>query len=95
MRRQAEDAGLETVGLHWLLAFTEGYYLTSSRRPIPVADRRILRRTGQTLPRSGRPILVLGSPKQRNLLPGVSHDQALEYAADVIRGPRRRCKSAA
>ena len=29
IRRQAEDAGLEVVGLHWLLAFTEGYYLTS------------------------------------------------------------------
>ena len=24
IRRQAEDAGLEVVGLHWLLAFTEG-----------------------------------------------------------------------
>ncbi len=29
--------------------------------------------------------MVLGSPKQRNLLPGVTHDQALEYAADVLR----------
>ena len=31
-------------------------------------------------------MLVLGSPKQRNLLPGVTHDQAMEYAADVLRG---------
>ena len=29
VRRQVEQAGLETVGLHWLLAFTQGYYLTS------------------------------------------------------------------
>jgi sugar phosphate isomerase/epimerase len=29
--------------------------------------------------------MVLGSPLQRNLLPGVTHDQALKHAADVIR----------
>jgi sugar phosphate isomerase/epimerase len=27
---------------------------------------------------------VLGSPKQRNLLPGVSHEQAVDYAVDVF-----------
>ncbi|MCU0873605.1 MAG: sugar phosphate isomerase/epimerase [Pirellulaceae bacterium] len=86
IRRQAEDAGLTVVGLHWLLAFTEGYYLTS-----PEADVR--RRTSEYLGELARlcrdlggSVLVLGSPKQRNLLPGVTHDQALEYAADVLRG---------
>ena len=86
IRRQAEDAGLTVVGLHWLLAFTEGYYLTS-----PEADVR--RRTSEYLGELARlcrdlggKVLVLGSPKQRNLLPGVTHDQAMEYAADVLRG---------
>jgi sugar phosphate isomerase/epimerase len=86
VRRQAEDAGLTVVGLHWLLAFTEGYYLTS-----PEADVR--RRTSEYLGELARlcrdlggQVLVLGSPKQRNLLPGVTHDQAMEYAADVLRG---------
>lgn len=86
IRRQAEDAGLTVVGLHWLLAFTEGYYLTS-----PEADVR--RRTSEYLGELARlcrdlggSVLVLGSPKQRNLLPGVTHDQAMEYAADVLRG---------
>ena len=32
----------------------------------------------------GGRVLVLGSPKQRNLLPDVTHDQAMQYAADVI-----------
>src|SRR5262245_46720261 len=29
LRRQAADAGLQIIGLHWLLAKTEGLYLTS------------------------------------------------------------------
>lgn len=86
VRRQVEQAGLEVVGLHWLLAFTEGYYLTSP-------DPRVRQRTSEYLGELARlcrdlagTIMVLGSPKQRNLLPGVSHDQAMEYAAEVIRG---------
>lgn len=85
VRRQADDAGLEPIGLHWLLAFTEGYYLTSP-------DDDVRKRTGDYLAELARlcrdlggKILVLGSPMQRNLLPGVDHDQALRLAADVIR----------
>jgi sugar phosphate isomerase/epimerase len=84
IRRLAERFGLQTVGLHWLLAFTEGYYLTS-----PDADVR--RRTADYLAELARlcrdlggSILVLGSPKQRNLLPGVSHDDGIKYAAEVL-----------
>ena len=79
-----EQAGLETVGLHWLLAFTEGLYLTSP-------DNSVRRKTGEyfgelvRLCRDlGGSIMVLGSPQQRNLLPGVTRDQAMGYAADVI-----------
>lgn len=84
VRRQAEGAGLEIIGLHWLLAKTEGYYLTTS-------DAEIRRKTGEYLAELvrmcrdlGGHIMVLGSPQQRNLLPGVSHDEALRFAADCI-----------
>jgi sugar phosphate isomerase/epimerase len=86
VRRQAEDAGLEVVGLHWLLAFTEGYYLTSPEAEVRRRTSGYLAELARMCRDLGGKVLVLGSPKQRNLLPGVTHDQALEYAADVLRG---------
>jgi sugar phosphate isomerase/epimerase len=80
-----EDAGLATIGLHWLLAKTEGFYLTSP-------DEEIRRRTGDYLIALaemtrdlGGTLMVLGSPKQRDLLPGVSFEQAFDYAAEVFK----------
>lgn len=85
LRNQIKDAGLECVGLHWLLAKTTGFYLTTP-------DEAVRRITGERLADLGRlcadlegTIMVLGSPLQRNLLPGVTHDQAMDFAADTIR----------
>jgi sugar phosphate isomerase/epimerase len=83
-RQQAEDAGLEVVGLHWLLAKTDGYYLTS---PDPTVRRRTadyLRTLVGVCAGLGGKVMVLGSPKQRNLLPGVSYEDAEAYAVEVL-----------
>ncbi|MGC8639860.1 MAG: sugar phosphate isomerase/epimerase family protein [Isosphaeraceae bacterium] len=86
LRGMVEDAGLQTIGLHWLLAKTEGFYLTSP-------DAQTRRRTSDyliTLAEAtrdlGGSLMVFGSPKQRDLLPGVSVDQAAGYALDVFAG---------
>ena len=84
LKTMVEDAGLQTIGLHWLLAKTEGLYLTT-----PDATAR--RQTGDYLVALaeaardlGGSVLVLGSPKQRDLLPGVTYDQAVGYAIEVF-----------
>jgi sugar phosphate isomerase/epimerase len=77
---------LEVVGLHWLLAFTEGYYLTSPEAEVRRRTSEYLGELARLCRDLGGKVLVLGSPKQRNLLPGVTHDQGLEYAADVLCG---------
>jgi sugar phosphate isomerase/epimerase len=85
VRALAESLGQEIIGLHWLLAKTEGYYLTTP-------DPEVRRRTGEYLgiladlcADLGGSLMVLGSPVQRNLLPGVTHEQAMLHAADTIR----------
>jgi len=84
IRRIAEQNDLAITGLHWLLAKTEGYYLTS---PDPVIRQKTadyfleLIRLCADL---GGHFMVLGSPMQRNILPDVTQDQAFDYAAEVL-----------
>ncbi len=92
IRTMAEDLGLEIIGLHWLLAKTDGYYLTSP-------DPTVRRRTGEYLKTLvevcaglGGKIMVLGSPQQRNLLPGVSYEDAEAYAVEVLHAAMAACK---
>ncbi len=79
-----EDAGLETIGLHWLLAKTEGFYLTSPDDAVRRATADYLKALAEATRDLGGSLMVLGSPKQRDLLPGVTYDQAADYALEVF-----------
>jgi sugar phosphate isomerase/epimerase len=85
LRKIAADAGLEIIGLHWLLAQTEGFYLTTPNPGIREATAEYLCELVRLCADLGGHIMVLGSPKQRNLLPGVSHEEGMRYAADTLR----------
>lgn len=85
VRRQAEAADLEVVGLHWLLAKTSGYYLTTPDDVVRGKTVDYLSELTRLCRDLGGGLMVLGSPLQRNLLPGVSHERGMELAADVLR----------
>ena len=85
VRGQIQDAGLECVGLHWLLAKTEGFYLTTTDEAVRKATTAYLEELARLCRDLDGKVMVLGSPFQRNLLPGVTHDQAMDYAAEVVR----------
>jgi sugar phosphate isomerase/epimerase len=85
VRRQADDADLEIIGLHWLLAKTSGYYLTTPDNAVRKKTADYIAELGRMCRDFGGHVMVLGSPQQRNLLPGVSHEQAMELAADCLR----------
>jgi sugar phosphate isomerase/epimerase len=84
LKAMVEDAGLQTIGLHWLLAKTEGLYLTSPDAKLRRATGDYLIALAEATRDLGGTLMVLGSPKQRNLLPGVHYDQAVRYAVDVF-----------
>jgi sugar phosphate isomerase/epimerase len=77
-------AGLECVGLHWLLAKTEGFHVT---HPDPDVRRHTVEYLGELarLCRDvGGRVLVFGSPQQRSLLPGVTPALALDHLHEVF-----------
>jgi len=85
LRRQAEDCGLTIIGLHWLLARTEGLHLTA---PEPEVRRRTadyLVELAVCCHDLGGSLLVFGSPAQRRIPAGAGREAALAYAADTFR----------
>ncbi len=84
LRKQAEITGVQIIGLHWLLAKTEGFHLTSP-------DAATRKRTGEYLAEMshaaadlGGDILVFGSPFQRNLPEGMTREEGEANAVDTL-----------
>lgn len=84
IRRQVDRAGLTLTGLHWLLARTEGYYLTSPDAVVRQRTAEYFIELVRLCADLGGKYLVLGSPLQRNLLPGTTFDHAMDYAAGTL-----------
>jgi sugar phosphate isomerase/epimerase len=84
LRREAEAAGLQILGLHWLLARTDGLHLTSPDPTVRQATVAYLRELVRACRDLGGQLLVLGSPQQRSLLPGVGYSEALRWAGEVL-----------
>lgn len=84
VRDLAQEVGMEIIGLHWLLAKTSGFHLTTKDRSIREKTADYLQQLIQLCEDLGGKIMVLGSPLQRNFPPEMTHDEASENAADVI-----------
>lgn len=92
VRAQAEEAGLEVIGLHWLLAKTEGFYLTSPDPTVRRHTAEYLQALAELCADLGGKIMVLGSPQQRNLPEGMSYADGEAYAIEVLHGAIASCK---
>ena len=70
VRRLAEENGLQIIGLHWLLAKTEGYYLTTSDADIRQRTAAYIAELARLCSDLGGHIMVLGglSSRENNTL---------------------------
>jgi sugar phosphate isomerase/epimerase len=95
-RRRVRDLAarhrLEIVGLHWLLVKPEGLYLNHTDRAIRERTAKYFCDLVDCCADFGGTILVVGSPKQRNLLPGVTREQAWDWTAATFRDPVKRAE---
>lgn len=84
LRRTAEAARLPVVGLHWLLVKPPGLYVTHTDPVIRKRTADYFVELVRFCADLGGKVMVIGSPKQRNLLPGVTRAQAMGYAREVF-----------
>lgn len=84
LRRETESHGLQIIGLHWLLAKTQGLHLTSPDVAIRQRTAEYLIELTHLCGDLGGDVMVFGSPFQRNLADGMSYADGLGSAADVF-----------
>lgn len=84
VRRRAESAGLEVIGLHWLFVGPSGVHLTSPDEGVRKFTAEYLRALTRCCAEMGGSIMVLGSPNQRNVGRDVTYNQAFAHARGIV-----------
>jgi sugar phosphate isomerase/epimerase len=84
LRRTIARAGLDCVGLHWLLAKTEGFHVAHPDATVRSRTVDYLAELARLCHDLGGRVLVFGSPKQRSLLPGVAPAEAVDHIHEVF-----------
>jgi len=87
VRDAADRAGIAISGIHWVLVQAEGMHLT---HPDPAVRDRTAKYFCDLVDFCGDlggKFIVVGSPKQRSLMDGVSREQGWEWATAVFREP--------
>ena len=83
-RSIVEDIGMTIIGLHWLLAKTHGFHLTTQDASVRAKTADYFKCLIELCSDLGGDVMVLGSPLQRNFVPPMTHEQAMANAVDVI-----------
>ena len=79
-------------GIHWVLVQTEGLHLTHADAETRARTSRYFVDLVNFCADLGGRRIIVGSPKQRSLQPGVGYEQAWENAAGVFRDSVRRAE---
>jgi len=84
LRREAEACGIQIIGLHWLLAKTEGLQLTSPDANVRQRTAEYLVELARCCQEVGGELMVFGSPAQRRIPAGHTRAQAADFAVDTL-----------
>ncbi len=85
IRQTAEKIGIEISGIHWVLVQTEGLHLTHPDASVRERTSKYFCDLVDFCADLGGKYIIVGSPKQRNVMDGVSYEQAWEFAIHVFR----------
>lgn len=85
IRDAAARAGVAISGIHWVLVQAEGMYVTSPEVATRARTAQYFCDLADFCADLGGKAIVVGSPKQRSLLPGVTLEQGWAWAQEVFR----------
>lgn len=85
IRAAAAHHGIAIAGIHWVLVKPEGLYINHPEQAIRDRTAQYFCDLVDFCADVGGTVMVVGSPKQRNVMPGVSHEQAWDWASTTFR----------
>jgi len=85
IRDSAAQIGIEIAGIHWVLVKPEGLHINHTDAAIRGRTSDYFRELVDFCADIGGKVIVVGSPKQRNIMPGVSPEQGWDWAAATFR----------
>ena len=81
----AAKTGIEISGIHWVLVKAEGMHMTHTDASIREKTARYFVELVDCCADFGGKSIIVGSPYQRNLMDGVSYEQAWEWDTEVFK----------
>ena len=85
IRETAARIGIEISGIHWVLVQAEGMYLNHPEAAVRARTAQYFVELVNFCADLGGKVIVVGSPKQRNVMEGVNFEQAWQWATDTFR----------
>jgi sugar phosphate isomerase/epimerase len=82
---EARTAGLEVVGLHWLLVAPPGLHLASPDAAVRARTIAYMQHLARLCAAAGGHVMVLGSPAQRSVPDGATHADTFARVAEGCR----------
>ena len=92
IRDLATRAGIGISGLQWVLVQAEGMYVTHTDPAVREKTAGYFANLVDCCSDLGGTRIIVGSPKQRDVMPGVSYEQAWTWATDVFRDAVKRAE---
>lgn len=84
LRSAAETAGVQIIGLHWLLVKPAGLYVNGPNAELRKKTRDYFSALIDFCADLGGDRMVIGSPKSRNVVPELTYAQAFDYARETF-----------
>ena len=92
IRATAARIGIEISGIHWVLVQAEGMYLNHPETAVRARTAQYFCDLADFCADLGGQVIVVGSPKQRNVMEGVTPGQAWDWATETFRPAVRRAE---